>query len=543
VNKIAVLDLETDPFEFNKMIYPFVGGFYDGTTFTSYWSQDCVERLVKMLNDYPEPLTIYAHNGGRFDYFYFLPWIRRDLRIVNSRIIQAWLGKHELRDSYAIMPFALEEYKKTPIDYNTFKPGVREKHRQTIISYLRDDCMDLYTLCVEFEKEFGNSLTIGVASMKQLRKFHTFESGNAQYDAKFRTNFYYGGRNQVFKSGIIQGPIKVYDVNSMYPHVMQSCLHPVSIGISLRQTITNDTAFISVRGKNYGAFPVRSEDNSLDFTQTSGTFHTTIHEYQAAIETRTFIPDKIILTYNFKRREPFDEFVSHFYDARKTAKKNGDKIRTIFYKFVMNSAYGKFAQNPENYADWYITEAGEFPPDYHQCSKSCDPERCKKRWTPSYMCDNYIIWERPLFEQNYYNIATGASITGAARATLLKGLKHANSPYYVDTDSIICRSLDGLNLDETTLGAWKLEATGTSAAICGKKLYAIYGSPKSVCICGCNPSCGAIKKAHKGARLDGHQILHIARGATIESCNPVPRFKFDGSHSFTKRNITRTGSV
>jgi len=529
MNQIAVIDLETDPFEYNRMIHPFVAGFYDGSHFKAFWSDDCITQIITFLESYPKPLIIYAHNGGRFDYFYFLKHIRRDLRIVNGRIIQAWLDKHELRDSYAIMPFALETYKKTPIDYNKFKQPVRERYRTEIISYLKDDCLDLHTLCTEFSKEFGNALTIGGASMRQLKKFHTFDCGNDVYDARFRKDFYFGGRNQVFKSGIIPGPIKVYDVNSMYPYVMRDYLHPVSIGITLRQTITKNTAFVSVKGRNNGAFPVRSKDNSLDFTQTSGVFHTTIHEFNAAIETRTFIPDKIILTFNFERRESFDSFVSHFYDARTKAKKDGDKIRTIFYKFVMNSAYGKFAQNPENYADWYITPIGEFPESYHLCEKSCT-EPCRKRWTPSFMCDDYIIWERPLKELNYFNIATGASITGAARAVLLRGLSHATQPYYVDTDSIICRELRGLPLSETDLGAWKLEATGTSAAICGKKLYAIFDT---------NGEC--IKKAHKGARLEGKDILKIARGATVESCNPVPRFKLDGSYSFTKRAIKSTG--
>jgi len=526
--KIAVLDLETDPFEYNRMIHPFVAGFYDGHTFKYFWGSDCIEQFITFVSDIKESLCIYAHNGGRFDFFWFLKYIRRDLRIVNGRIIQAYLNQHELRDSYAIMPFALETYKKTEIDYDKFKRANRERHRQEIISYLKDDCTDLHTLCVAFQKEFGTALTIGGASMKQLRKFHSFDTGNGIYDAKFRTNFYFGGRNQVFKSGIIPGPINVYDVNSMYPYVMRDYLHPTSIGITLRQSITKNTAFVSVQGKNHGAFCVRSKDNSLDFTQTDGVFHTTIHEFEAALATKTFVPYKIICTYNFERRESFADFVTHFYDARKKAKAEGDKIRTIFYKFVMNSAYGKFAQNPENYADWFITRMGEFPEKYHACTKAC-PEECKEKWTPSFMCEDYIIWERPLKELNYFNIATGASITGASRAVLLRGLSHARDPYYVDTDSIICRSLSGVALSEVDLGAWKLEATGASAAICGKKLYAIFDRAGE-----------CIKKAHKGARLEGRDILRIAKGHTVESCNPVPRFKLDGSYSFTKRNIKST---
>ncbi len=153
--RIAVLDLETDPFEHGTMIHPFCAGFYDGSHFLPIWSADCVKQMVDHLHTIKTPLTIYAHNGGRFDFFYFIKYIARELRIVNGRIIQASLGIHELRDSFAIMPFALETYKKTPIDYDKFKADVREKHRDEIVSYLRDDCTDLHTLCSTFVEEFG----------------------------------------------------------------------------------------------------------------------------------------------------------------------------------------------------------------------------------------------------------------------------------------------------------------------------------------------------------------------------------------------------
>jgi DNA polymerase type B, organellar and viral len=529
LDRISVLDLETDPFEHGKMIWPFLAGFYDGKTFTSFWSQDCCKKLVAFLRKIKTPLIIYAHNGGRFDFFYFLEYLESELRIVNSRIIQAWIGPHELRDSYAIMPFALETYKKTPIDYDLFKAATREHHREQITSYLRDDCVDLHTLCIAFLKEFGNNLTIGGASMKQLKQFHKFNRGNGQYDSRLRSRFYFGGRNQCFRSGIIHAPVKIYDVNSMYPFVMSSFLHPVSTGIFSGKKIDSRTSFVSVEGRNFGAFPVRREDNSLDFTESRGIFNTSIHEFEAALETKSFIPTKIHECIGFSLRHNFDDFVTHFYEARKRAKDLDDKIRTIFYKFVLNSAYGKFAQNPENYSDFFITKIGTTPPDFHKCRDSC-PETCAKRWTPSFTCEQYVIWERPLqnIEHSWYNVATGASITGASRAVLLRGISNATNPYYCDTDSIICTDLTNTSKDPSKLGAWKLEEEGDCIAICGKKLYAVYR----------DGSC--VKKAHKGALLTGDQILQIASGDTVESYSPVPSFKFDGSWSFTQRSVRQT---
>lgn len=525
--RICILDLETDPFEHGANIRPFVAGFYDGERFVSFWGADCVERMVTFLAS-EEPAIIYAHNGGRFDFFYFLRHLSGEAVIINNRIVSAYLGKHKLRDSYAIMPFALEKYEKTEIDYDTFKASVRELHRDNIISYLRDDCVTLHRLCCAFRDEFGDKLTIGSASLAQLKKHHKFARGNEVFDAKFRSQFYFGGRNQVFESGIIRRPIKVYDVNSMYPFAMQSYLHPVGTGIILDNRIGPNTSFVVVEGKNDGAFPVRQLDGSLDFTVPYGRFYTSIHEYQAALETGAFKPKRILKTIGFQKRETFAEFVNYFYDARQKAKAENDAIHTLFYKFVMNSAYGKFAQNPSNYYDWRIAKMGELFSEWHECKKSCEVP-CKLRWHPGFVNGEYIIWKRAIERNFYYNIATGASITGAARAILLRGLRAAESPIYCDTDSIICSSLASVQIHDSELGAWKLEASGNLAAICGKKLYAIFDS-ESKCI----------KKAHKGARLTGEQILEIAGGAEIETANPVPSFKFDGTFSYTKRLIRRT---
>lgn len=540
-SKIAVVDLETDPFAFRRMVYPFVAGFYDGKTYKPFWGDDCIAQLVAYLSGLPEPHTIYAHNGGKFDYFYFLEHLHSELRIVNGRIIQAWLDKHELRDSFAILPFALETYKKTKIDYQKFTRERRNKHRTEIIAYLRDDCVDLYELCKAFRAEFGTALTIGGAAMKQLKRFHSFDSGNAGYDAKFRELYYFGGRNQVFKSGTIEGPMRVYDVNSMYPYVMRSCLHPVSTAVTLATRITKRTAFVTVEGRNYGAFPRRMDDGSLDFTIPRGRFHTTIHEFKTAVKTGTFIPERIISTLNFDRMESFGEFVTHFYDARRKADAEGDKIHKLFYKFVLNSAYGKFAQNPENYRDWYITPRGEYPKGMHFCSSRCAQPCSDVTWTPTLTPENYIIWSKHVTESSWYNIATGASITGAARAVLLDGLSHATDPYYCDTDSIICKQLRGVEKSDTELGSWKLEATGDKIAIAGKKMYAVFKGDR------------CIKTAHKGARfapigvgkdkeqqISGDAIIRIAKGEEIESENPVPAFKWNGEYSFTSRTIRRT---
>ena len=534
MRKVAVLDLETDPFTYGQMARPFVAEYYDGEKSIVFWGSDCVSRMARALQK-ESPAVIYAHNGGKFDWLYFLEYLEADMRIVNGRIIQAFLGPHEIRDSYAIMPFPLRDFDKDEIDYEKMRKEVRQQHREEILRYLHKDCTSLYELVTAFFAEFGDGLTIGGSAMKQLKRFHKFTCGGKIFDEKFRKDFYFGGRNQVFKSGIIRMPIKIFDINSSYPYSMKAFLHPVNTGIRVSKYIEKDTCFVVAEGINDGAFPVRNKDGGLDFTVRRGRFCTTIHEWTAALETGCFRPIRIVKTYGFECRQTFAEYVDHFYEARKHAQEIGDKIHKLFYKYVLNSSYGKFAQNPENYSEWKITKftAEKLPPP----------------WVMAFIHQGkYIIWEKPLDRQHFYNICTGASITGASRSLLLRGLQNARDPLYCDTDSIICRNLSNVPIDESQLGAWKCEATGTVAAIAGKKLYGVYqhgaapvdGAKKLEELKFEGQTVHCIKKAHKGSRLTGAQILRVAKGDVIRYENPVPNFRLDGTHTFTVRNIRRT---
>lgn len=555
--KLAVIDLETDPFEYGQCPEPFAAGLYDGESYTEIWNDDCVSMMVDSLSKRADPLIIFAHNGGKFDYFYFLQYLSQaDMRIINGRIIQARLGEHELRDSYSIMPFPLRDYQKDEIDYNKLHRSCREQHKDEILKYLKSDCVYLHELVIAFFDEFGDKLTVGSSSMSQLQKFHKFQRGGAGFDKMFREDFYFGGRNQCFETGVIRGDIKIYDVNSMYPDAMRRFLHPIGIKPHLSKRIEHNTCFVVATGKNYGAFPTRAKNGSLDFAVPYGKFSTTIHEWNAALETGSFVPEKIHKTYGFDDRITFEEFVMHFYNARLHAKETDDKIHALFYKFVLNSGYGKFAQDPNNYFEWFITKGDEqLTEKCHKCPKDSVDPKCEScngsgfRWTPAFIHQGkYTIWQAPLLQHFYFNITTGASITGAARSQLLRGLKNATRPIYCDTDSIICEGLSGVPIDENQLGAWKLEGTGTVAAICGKKLYAVY-APTGKCVeCKAKKHDPAVhpkklltvKKASKGVYLSGDEILRIAYGAEIEASNPVPNFRLDGSVNFVKRKIRRT---
>lgn len=528
--RICVVDTETDPFLAGRAVSPFTLGFFDGVQYKDFWGDDCVHQFFTWLKDkYDEPLLIYAHNGGGFDFFFMLDYMDDNSEpvIIHGRLTKLFLQGQEFRDSFKIIPAPLSAYQKDEIDYNKFERGERELYRDEILHYQRMDCEYLHRLVTRYHAEFGDQLTIGSTAIQYLRHFHGFEKLKDFQDDKYRT-FYYGGRNQCFESGILPSSRgwKVYDVNSMYPHTMRAYTHPIGNLSSPGKFIGPSTCFVKWRGRNMGAVPIRSPDGSLDFTCDRGEFYSTIHEINAGLETGTIRIERIIKVYNFADRTDFATFIDFFYELRLAAKAEGDKIMDLFYKLLMNNSYGKFAQDPRNYKDYLFT-LGTVPEEPLKGENDNDPS---DGWELASTNNGTFMWQRAAAnrKRGFRNVATAASITGAARAELLHGISKASRPIYCDTDSLVCEALSA-DLDAKRLGAWKLEAEADRADIAGKKLYALYQGNECV------------KSASKGAKLQPWEISRVAAGDVVRYSNPVPNFQLNGAQEFVTRNIRRTG--
>lgn len=521
---IYVFDFETDPFKYDRIPGPFLVGVYgDDLTFNYCWGEavDVILWLVNWLEGLPKGSIVYAHNGGKFD-FHFLKdhFDLGDIKIINARIAKLKISGVELRDSFLMIPVPLSAHKKDDIEYWKMEADKREEFRDEIISYLEGDCVYLYELVKGFIEEFGISLTMATAAMREMKKFYDVERiTDADRDKLYR-RFYYGGRVEYFERGNLTGNFKIYDVNSMYPSVMRKYKHPVSNGVIIYDKRHFASAvphldFAVVEGWNDGAFPVRMEKGGLSFKREYGEFFVTGHELRMALELGIFRIKEIKEAYKCEETSTFAEFIDHFYALRQEAKSRGDRLKDLFYKLIMNSSYGKYAQNPENFKDWCIV----------------DNEILGEGWLPEEHFDNgLIIYSRPTVKPHHlfrYNILTAASITGAARAELMLGLSKATRPVYCDTDSIICEHLDA-DLDDKELGKWALEAQGDGLAIAGKKMYCLMNKGKSV------------KTASKGVRLNQDEIVSVASGEEIEYENMAPTFSLTKETRFVKRKVRMT---
>lgn len=512
---IAVIDCETDPFLHGRVPKPFLWGYYDGTNYEEFTD---VHSLVKFLAQKEQ--IVYAHNGGKFDYHYILDYLEpyQEITIINGRLAKFKIGQCELRDSYNILPTALSKYQKTEIDYSIFEEKERnKKHNSKLIrDYLYDDCVYLYQYVIGFIEQYGGALTLAGAAMKKWKQISGIE---LPYDHKGHLyenfkQYYYGGRCQSFEHGIIDVDFQMADINSAYPYAMLH-EHPYTTEyITLEHEHfsffdhclnSQQTAFVRLTCTSRGALPYRGSDNGLYFPDdaVSREYFITGWELLAALETNTIHNVKIHEYTLWPDRINFSEYINYFYERRKIAKANGDIKESNYCKLMMNSLYGKFGSNPDNYSSYQVI-------DNNLLDENGVIMEGDKEWSFSGDLGDWTLIGADLDEkeQRFYNVATSASITGFVRAYLWRALCDCGRPLYCDTDSIAAVSIGSLpNGFGKELGQWEIEGEFNQAALAGRKLYSFAHSEPD--------KKDQYKTAHKGARLEPEQIIEIAKGAEI----------------------------
>lgn len=538
--RLMTIDAETDPFDGSIEIEPFLWGAYDGERFDTFGDTQSFVEWLAQQNAY-----VYAHNGGRFDFHFLLPFIadtffENDLesvpvRVINGRIVEVQFGKAKLRDSVAILPIALSEYKKDEIEIWKLDRDHRYEYAAEIHEYLRGDCVYLYELVNRFRNEAGKRLTIagnGIAFAQYLE----IDTGrtNFHFDEKFRP-FYYGGRCQACAPGE-HHDVRVFDIKSAYPFAMEHAHATGSQYTNYRRywrTLTRaqlQRSFITVECHSRGAFPKRRRDG-LDFPHGFDRFNVTGWEFVAALDHELITRVNVIDCLVFEDTIDFRAYTSYWFKKKEEAEREGDKAQRLIAKIMLNSLYGKLCQDPTRYARYEIHRP-ETPPDdgwsishygeHYNLHKKSTLDEYREKWGEEWIT-------RPV----YYNVATGASITGFCRAMLLDAACKVGRDHvlYMDTDSLMVDAharTDQLRQDGA-LGSWELETSAHTAWIAGKKLYALE-------IENTEP-----KVRSKGVRLALSDLRTLCRtGEPIRWRKDAPTFAIDGSRRIMEREIRPT---
>ena len=541
MKKFATLDCETDPFLVGRIPSPFVWGYFDGVEFTHY-THDTIDALLERIKQ--QKIIIYAHNGGRFDYHFLLDKMEPydTIKIINGRMAQFYIGQAEFRDSFNILPVALKKFevvneygetiKKQDFDYSLMEAENRYKPEvwANIVDYLKDDCVTLYEAIKQFQNEYGRHLTQAGAAMAQWKKISKKQIPESTPDFfnLFKT-YYYGGRVQCFRHGIINARFSVFDINSAYPAAMMKA-HPYGLENIESDIELNEhpkgPAFFHIKARSTGAFPYRSK-HGLTFPDDNEVreFYVTGWELMAAEETNTLFDYELLGVTYFFELSSFDEYIEFFYQKRLTAKATNDKAGDLFAKLLMNSLYGKFGSNPENYESFVI-----LPPEDLVSLEEADNE-----YRLSGDLGPWLLAARDLEdeEMRFYNVATAASITGYVRAFLWRSIcaTGKENMLYCDTDSIATMGEGNELATGKELGEWKHEGEFIRAGIGGKKMYIF--EPKS-------GKESDYKTASKGVKLSNNQLWEVAKGGSVDYRPDAPTFSVHKKPSFVCRRVTLT---
>lgn len=569
---IAVLDMETDPFndETKDTIAPFVAALYsDQFDPIIIWEENetvFLAKVVRAIESLPRQFTIYAHNGGRFDFMFFIKRLRGRISFKGRGIMCATIGAHQLRDSFHIIPEKLAAFQKEAFDYQKMRKDRRGNHKAEIIDYLFSDCRYLLDIVKTFIANFGLKISIGQAAMYELKKHYDPKPISENWDAYLR-QFFFGGRVECLRGrGRFSGDYKLYDVNSLYPRVMADFEHPIGDAFDSQIRFgkpSDDTVFLDIECMNNGALVGRNENMETTATIRRGRFMTTIWEYQTALKHNLISDVRFNYVVDCKLRTNFKKFVHPLYEKRLITKAELFRMKNcglaasaayidmkkddIFYKLLLNNAYGKFAQNPRNFREHYITDPDEVPPPewFNSMKRLSDIEK-EAYALPHFECDEYWIWQKPNPGFQYNNVGTAASITGAARAVLLDGLMNARDPIYCDTDSIICKELDGVHIDKVALGAWDLEDEFSEVIINGKKLYSVKHkearkrTPEELAI-GLDPLYSV--KSKGASRITWPEMETMLAGGTVTKVNRAPTMTRYGEQFYMTRAIKATAPL
>jgi hypothetical protein len=524
--EIWTADCETDPFKKGRIPAPFIWGLYNGE---EYWEFTETDEFVNFL--YDKNVVVYAHNGGKFDWHFLTQYIVQfePLTIINGRLAKFKIGECEFRDSFNIIPAPLSAYKKDEFDYGLLEIAERHKPENwaKIKEYLKNDCVYLHEMVSQFIDLYGMHLTQAGSAMNTWSKMSGIKKPQSTaFYYHDMAPYYYGGRVQCFETGEINDQFTVIDINSAYPHAM-TFEHPWGMNYStydeLPDWLTVDQiqrAFIKLKADSLGAFPYRQE-NGLAFPNDGEPreFTVTGWEYLAAIETGALRNAEIIQVRLYLEHINFKEYVDYFYDIKREAEARGDAAGRLFAKIFLNSLYGKFASNPENYEEYMTIPAGML-----QGADADGWKYCKL------ISDDTAVVCKPLDEERhrYYDIAVSASITGFVRAHLWRTICLCDRVIYCDTDSIAARAVNSAPISKQ-LGDWSIDAECDYGAVAGKKLYAFRKADGK-----------GWKLASKGVRLEAAEIVAIARGESVTHTPDVPTFSIKRGIEFTPRKITRT---
>ncbi len=484
---------------------------YDGQTGTHYKHYDWEEwlRWVKVqgkLEDNQRFRTVYAHNGGKWDWLSFLEWVigekeeKWDAIETNDRIIAIAMplggrARLELRDSLYILNCSLDEAGRKycgrgKVEYSKFPLGIPKgarphwlwlNDRAAYHKYHEGDTELLYDAI----KSFANLVFTRISPIEKLRltlpatamqifcTSYLGDSISTPGDERARILLrcgYVGGRVECFKPGHYKS-VNVYDFNSLYPSVMATT--PVPTSSRVRWSKKLDAEALEGCGCYEVAFnQTRHDVKPLLMVGGKGVFQGTGVFFTN--ELRRFVNHnlgtlKVHMGIRFvDTGTVFADYVAKLY-ALRLEDRDGPLGNTC--KLLLNSLYGKFGQKPERSQIRMLTAEEISDMVRGDPATGREPQKVQ----PISRTNPFLCRVQTVKKARFEHVGIAGTITSEARARLWESFD--NGVIYCDTDSI--HTTGKLAHDGAKLGALKLEFSG-EAVYLGKKLYGLRHKPGTV---------------------------------------------------------------
>lgn len=518
--KIVTLDTET----YNGLI----GGLkriaiYDGEKKTyGYTFSDIEPELLSLAKKFT--VEIYVHNL-EFDARKIPEIFEKDrvqwgkCFVINNKFATVSCKKYTFHDSFKILPMGLkklsEDFEVTHgkldlwEEVQTRYPGEYkdlvdfldrcDKDDPLYLEYLGYDVISLYEVVMKLIEISGLEVSefvkkISTASLSR----HLFKNGykgeefknplntktdyeilcqynwvNALDIEEFLRAGYCGGRTEVFKP-LLNTKANYYDINSMYPFVMEEHDFPVgkpefyntpNLAKEIFETWQRNKigmgyihAHVFIPQQHIPPLPVKMGKLVFPCGEVHGTW--TFHELQYAIEECGV---EILETFEvcfFSNTYPvFRNFIHTFYEMKEQATiDNNESLRT-FSKLIQNVGYGYTGMSRDK---TQILDIKELP----------------KHPDAVFVNEDLGYIESPAdIKSDYIQVQVAGYVTSFARLELLKALRYADEKgevYYCDTDSLVTDvELPADMVHDTRLGAWSLEKEPIKGLFLRPKVYAL----------------------------------------------------------------------
>jgi DNA polymerase elongation subunit (family B) len=470
-SQFIYFDLETDGTEVLDV----------GVSQNGSYSVMSFEEFCKFISS-QKNATFVAHYGANFDFLFLLEYLLQDgydirYAVSGSNGIAMFCTKEKsvLRfiDSFRLASVSLHKFSEsfsrdlTKLTIECLPSELKNKDRELYYEYLRRDVLSLEKSYLGFMSQFSQyklgkhaPLTAASLSMKVFKNHLTdpiLTSTRKTRDHEFKS--YFGGVCWLNKPMRCQ--VNVYDINSMYPYIMQIGEYPTSyVGHwSTRFTDEHEGLWYCTIEKPYSGLPFTFDCETRQLAS-AGRFildrETILYLQSKGVEI------EISLGYVYLRTARIFHYYDDLYRERLLAQESGDTGKAYALKIIMNSLYGKFGQK-----------------NVSKVIRSYSQELELKLLADSvpFNTDSRFV----LFNE-YREVKTSfpaiASLVTLRSRLLLRKYSDLVDLIYCDTDSLHV-PIDQTLPVSTELGGLKLEYSGDAVYI-AKKLYALTESDKFV---------------------------------------------------------------